>query len=109
MTLSENGYFAGVNKREAIELIAGHADEIRSFGVDRLYLFGSTVRNKANRASDVDMFIDLRQGVRFSLFDLIDLRDYLSRLLNTKADVFPRQGLHRAIRRDVERNAVRVF
>lgn len=98
-----------MNKRAAIGTLTEHADRIRSFGVARLYLFGSVARGRASANSDVDMFVDLAQGAKFSLFDLMDLRAYLSRILKVRADVFPRQGLHRAIRKDVERQAIRVF
>ena len=98
-----------MNKKKAIATISRHADDIRSFGVERLYIFGSTARGEAGSASDVDIFVDLKRRSRFSLFDLMDLRAYLGRILKARADVFPRQGLHRVIRRDVEREAVRVF
>jgi predicted nucleotidyltransferase len=104
-----NAYVDGMDRRTAIETIAGHADEIRAFGVRRLYLFGSTARNEARRGSDVDVFIDLKRGARFSLFDLMDLRDYLRKLLHAKVDVFSRDGLHRVIRPAVERDAIRVI
>ena len=98
-----------MNKKKAIDAIAKHADEIRSLGVAHLYLFGSTARGDAGSKSDVDIFVDLRPRAKFSLFDLMELRAYLGRILKGRADVFPRQGLHRVIRRDVEREAVRVF
>ena len=98
-----------MNKARAIRLLTKHAETIRSFGVQHLYLFGSTVRGENSSTSDVDIFVDLGRGVRFSLFDLIDLRRYLARVLGARADVFPRRGLHRVIRRDIEREAIQVF
>jgi predicted nucleotidyltransferase len=98
-----------MNRNKAVRAIKEHADDIRAFGVSHLYLFGSTARGNAEADSDVDIFVDLRRRAKFSLFDLMELRDYLGRLLGARADVFPRQGLHRVIRRDVEREAVRVF
>jgi uncharacterized protein len=101
--------FLIMNKTQAIKAITKHADDIRSFGVERLYLFGSTARGDAESDSDVDIFVDLNRHAKFSLFDLMDLRAYLGRILRVRADVFPRRGLHRVIRRDIEREAVRVF
>lgn len=98
-----------MKRRATICALERHANAIRARGVQRLYLFGSTARDKARRASDVDIFIDLKRGARFSLFDLMDLREYLSRKLGTKVDVFPRDGLHRVIRAKIEREAIRVF
>ena len=98
-----------MNKAHAINAITKHSDAIRSFGVQHLYLFGSTARGDGGSGSDVDIFVDLSRGVKFSLFDLMDLRRYLGRILGARADVFPRRGLHRVIRRDIEREAIRVF
>jgi uncharacterized protein len=98
-----------MDRRTAIATITRHADEIRALGVRRLYLFGSTARGEARRRSDVDIFVDIARGAKFSLFDLMDLRDYLSRLLGAKADVFSRDGLHRMIRAQVVREAIRVI
>ena len=98
-----------MRRRAAIRALERHAADIRSRGVRRLYLFGSTARDEARGASDVDVFVDLDRGVGFSLFDLMDLRDYLSRKLGARVDVFPRDGLHRVIRAEVEREAIRVL
>lgn len=98
-----------MNRRAAIRAFERHADDIRSRGVRRLYLFGSTARDEGGPASDVDVFVDLERGAHFSLFDLMDLRAYLSRKVGTRVDVFPRDGLHRVIRADVERDAIRVI
>jgi predicted nucleotidyltransferase len=98
-----------MDRRRVAAVIARHADDIKSMGVRRLYLFGSTARGEAGRRSDVDIFIDVKPGARFSLFDLMELRDRLSKLLGAKVDVFSRDGLHRIIRRTVEREAIRVI
>jgi predicted nucleotidyltransferase len=98
-----------MNKRTALKTLSTHAKEIRSFGVAHLYLFGSTARGGARSGSDVDVFVDLKKDARVSLFEMMDLKDYLSRLLRAPVDVFPREGLHRVIRADVEREAIRVF
>ena len=102
-------YLQGMKRRAAIRSLERHEGALRSRGVRRLYLFGSTARDESRTSSDVDVFVDLARGARFSLFDLMDLRDYLSRKLGARVDVFPRDGLHRVIRADVERQAVRVF
>jgi predicted nucleotidyltransferase len=98
-----------MKRKAAIDRLTRRADEIRSFGVARLYLFGSTARDSAGPKSDVDIFIDLDRNARFSLFDLMDLRVYLGRVLGTRVDVFSRDGLHRLIRRNVVREAIRVI
>ena len=98
-----------MNKRAALKTLSTHAKDIRAFGVAHLYLFGSMARGKSRGGSDVDVFVDLKKNARVSLFEMMDLKAYLSQLLRAPVDVFPREGLHRVIRADVEREAVRVF
>ena len=68
---------------------------MQSLGVDHLYLFGSTARDEATQASDVDLFSDYRRGE-------------LS-LLGRKVDITTRVGLHPVLRGGIEAGAVRVF
>lgn len=41
---------------EAIGRLREHEAALRRLGVDRLFLFGSTARDEAGEASDVDLF-----------------------------------------------------
>jgi uncharacterized protein with HEPN domain len=46
-------------------------------GLTSLALFGSFVRNTAVPSSDIDLLVDLAPGVRFSLIDLVSVKDFL--------------------------------
>ena len=56
---------------------------MRQLGVQRLFLFGSTARGEAGDTSDVDLFFDYEEG-KFGLFDLMDVQDYTSRVLDSR-------------------------
>jgi len=47
---------------EAIERLAGCADDVRALGVSRIALFGSVLRGEASEASDVDLLVQFRPG-----------------------------------------------
>ncbi len=47
-----------MRKAEVIRRIKAHEDEIAAFKAKTLYLYGSTVRDEATPASDIDVFID---------------------------------------------------
>ncbi|MGQ0662119.1 MAG: nucleotidyltransferase family protein [Pseudomonadota bacterium] len=98
-----------MRKRTARSLLAARADELRAVGVRSLYLFGSTVRSRAGRGSDVDLLVELRDRSRFSLFDLLELRYRAEAILGRRADVVTRESLHPAIKKAVLAEAVRVF
>ncbi|MCX7382901.1 MAG: nucleotidyltransferase family protein [Alphaproteobacteria bacterium] len=93
---------------EAIAVLQSHRTELQSLGVEHLYLFGSTARDQATQASDVDLFFDYRRG-ELSLFGLMDIQERATALLGRKVDITTRDGLHPVLRGGIEAGAVRVF
>ena len=85
------------------------ADAVRAMGATALYVFGSTVRDEAQDASDLDLFIDYDPASRFNAFDLVGIKQFLEDELDMPVDVTTRDGLHPMLRRDIEQAAVRVF
>lgn len=82
---------------------------LRQRGLTALALFGSIVRGTSRPDSDVDVLIDVASGTKFSLIDLVSVKDFLEDRLGRKVDVMTRQGLHPAIRDRVIREARPVF
>ncbi|MCY7349622.1 MAG: nucleotidyltransferase domain-containing protein [Cytophagaceae bacterium] len=70
--------------------------------VVRAYLFGSQARLEADAHSDVDLLVDLEQGV--TLFEFARIQLELEELLTQKVDLISSQGLHPRIRPYVERD-----
>lgn len=97
-----------MQKSEAMEMLRNHKEFILGLGATALYMFGSTARDEATSASDVDLFIDY-DADRFSFVELIRLRDGLSTALGHKADLATRDGLHPRLRHEIEAQALRVF
>ena len=81
---------------------------LEASGVTALYVFGSLARGEAGRKSDVDVIVDYDPAT-FDLVDLADVRQRLAVRLAAKVDVVTRRGLHRRIRDQVLREAVRVL
>ena len=59
-----------MNKFEAIEKLRARANVIQAMGATSVYLYGSTVRDAAQPASDLDLFVDYDPAGRFNAFDL---------------------------------------
>lgn len=97
-----------MQRDEALQRLRAHADQLRRLGVRQLYLFGSTARDEAGDASDVDLFFDYPRGA-FGLFDLMEVQEQAALILGTKTDVTTRDGLHEALRHRIEADAIRVF
>ena len=49
-------------KKDILFFIRQHPDEIKSFGVKKLGLFGSFVRNEQNTGSDIDLLVEFEEG-----------------------------------------------
>jgi predicted nucleotidyltransferase len=98
-----------MNRTDAISRLRQTEDAVRSMGATALYLFGSTVRDEAKAASDLDIFIDYDSERRFSLLDLIGIKQHLEEELAMAVDVTTRNSLHPMLRADIEQSAIRVF
>ncbi len=98
-----------MNRTDAIEKLQQHADAVKGMGATALYLFGSTARNEAGRSSDLDLYIDYEPAKRFSLLDLVGIKQFLEEMLSVKVDLTTRSSLHPMLRADIEQSAVRVF
>ena len=70
-----------MRKEEVLKLLTRHKPElVRRFGIADLALFGSTARDEATDASDVDVMVEFEGrstakryfGVQFYLEDLLD-------------------------------------
>jgi predicted nucleotidyltransferase len=98
----------GMTRADAITRLREHEAELKQLGVQHLYLFGSTARGDAHNGSDVDRFFDYERG-KFSLFDLMDVKETAARILGCKADIMTRDSIHKVLRERIEANAVPVF
>lgn len=98
-----------MNRIDAVRKLRQHADAVKGMGATALYLFGSTARDEALASSDLDLFIDYDPAARFSLIDLVGIKQFLEENLSVAVDVTTRSSLHPMLRDDIEQSAVRVF
>lgn len=98
-----------MNRTDAMLRLRDSAAEIRARGATALYLFGSTARDEAGAGSDLDLFLDSDPSRRFSLVDLVGIKDLLEDRLGVAVDLTTRDSLRPALRREIEGAALRVF
>jgi uncharacterized protein len=98
-----------MTRSEALRKLNSYAGAIKALGAASLYLFGSTVRDKSDAASDIDLFVDYDTRGRFSALDLVAAKRLLEEGLGVEVDLTTRKGLHPLIRKKVEAEATRVF
>lgn len=98
-----------MNRQEAISSLGRYTATIKGMGASSLYLYGSTAREEAHAASDLDLFIDYDPASRFNAFHLVEIKQLLEDALRVPVDLTTRDGLHPRLRERIEQSAVRIF
>ena len=80
-----------------------------ALGATALYLFGSTQRDTARPSSDLDIFIDYDAASRFSLVELVGIKQLLEHCLGVGVDLTTRDSLDPLLRERIVASAERVF
>lgn len=74
----------------------------REFGVARLSVFGSAVRDDFDaERSDVDLLVEFRPEAGAGLLALVRLEDKLTELFDRKVDLLTPDGLSKYLRNEV--------
>ena len=81
----------------------------RTYGLDRIRLFGSAARGDLRVGSDVDVLIAPKSGRALSLLDLMQLETKLEETFDRHVDVVTEGGLRPSTRARVEREAVTLY
>lgn len=85
-----------MGKKEIIDIIRQVRPELEArYGVVRLGLFGSVVRDQAGRRSDIDLLVSFRRDI--DLFEFLDLREFLQKKFDHKVDLVMDSALKPAI------------
>ncbi|WP_267521378.1 nucleotidyltransferase family protein [Bosea sp. (in: a-proteobacteria)] len=98
-----------MTRDEATTELARHADALRARGAQAAFLFGSTARGESRDDSDLDVFIDVVPGRKFSLIDLAGMHAFLVDALGIEIDLTTRNSLHPKLRDQIESEAIRIF
>ena len=77
-------------KRRLVELKPSLKEE---FGVASIWVFGSHVRGREKRGSDLDVLVEFDESSDLSLLDFVGLEDYLSDVLGVKVDLVEKSAL----------------
>jgi len=78
---------------EIKETLAKHKEELRKlFGVKEIGIFGSYAREEQTELSDVDILVEFEREIGW---EIVDLKDYLEKLLGVKVDLVSKNGIVR--------------
>ena len=69
-----------------------HKKEIdKKYGISEIGIFGSYVKNEQDNESDVDILVEFRKAT--DLITFVNLKNYLSELLNLNVDLVMKKAL----------------
>jgi uncharacterized protein len=98
-----------MRRAEVIAKLKAAEPAIRARGAAALYLFGSHARDQARADSDIDVFIDKDRSRKFGFDEFMDIYFLLRDQLGESLDYGTREGLHPALRSEIEQEAIKVF
>ena len=79
---------------------------VSQYHVKRIGLFGSYARNEASQTSDVDILVEFSEPI--TLFEFVNLEDFLSEIIGRKVDLVTESGLKPLIKPHVLEDVVYV-
>ena len=79
-------------------------EAVASAGGRNLRVFGSVARGEDGPSSDVDLLVDLPEGI--GLFALLELEGTLERILKVKVDLAPESSLKQRVRAEALADAI---
>ncbi len=80
------------SKTDLLLLTQSHANEIKSFGVRKLGLFGSFVKNQQNKSSDIDLLVEFDPDKK-TFDNFINLAFLLENIFNRRVEVVTTESL----------------
>lgn len=83
---------AALTQQDVVSSVRQHRERIRGFGVTRLGLFGSFVRDEQHHDSDVDVLVEFLPGKK-TFDNFLELCSFLEDLLGRRVEALTRESL----------------
>jgi predicted nucleotidyltransferase len=100
-----------MDKAQVIATLRRHRAELQRRGVRHAALFGSLARNEAAPDSDIDIMIDIapEQWLAMSIYDYVDVKQFVGELFDDRVDVVNKEGLKPRVKPAVLADAIYAF
>ncbi len=85
-----------INHTYILTFLSTHQDAIQHFGVERIGLFGSYVRDEQKENSDIDLLVEFSKGQK-NIRNLVGLADYLEDSFGKKVELVTKESLSKYI------------
>lgn len=98
-----------MNSSEVLEALRQSEPALRRRGVQHAALFGSLARGSHRADSDIDIMIEIDPDTRMTIFDYLDVKEYIASLFDEPVDVVSREGLKPYVRPAATADAIYAF
>lgn len=92
-----------ISRETVFENIAAHQDDLRSMGVHKLQLFGSTARGENQSSSDLDFIVELKKN---TFKNFMTLKFFLEDLFECQVDLVLNDAIKPRLRESILQEAV---
>jgi predicted nucleotidyltransferase len=82
---------------------------LRARGVRRAALFGSIARGEDRPDSDIDILVEFEPGSEGSIYEYMNLKEYIAGLFDGQVDVIDRHALKPHLRAPAARDTIYAF
>lgn len=98
-----------MNRDEVIARLKEAEPALRARGIRHAAVFGSVARGEERPDSDIDILVDLDPAARLTIYDYVDVKEFVAELFDGEADVVSQGGLKSYIRPRVTAEAIYAF
>jgi len=83
---------ANLHKETILQMLVANKEQLAVYGVNKIGLFGSHVRNEANENSDIDLLVNIQKEKK-TFNNFLSLNYYLEELFGRKVELVTSQSL----------------
>ena len=94
-----------MNKEEILKMIRENKGKIKEFGVKRIGIFGSFVKDTATEKSDIDIIVEFEEGKK-NFENFINLAFFLEEILGRKIDLLTPESISPYIKPYIEKEVI---
>jgi predicted nucleotidyltransferase len=102
-------YIVCMDRQDVLATLRRSEPALRARGVRRVALFGSVARGEHRPGSDIDIMIEVEPKAEITVYDYVDLKEYIAGLFDGPVDVVSADALKPHLRPAATADAIYAF
>ena len=98
-----------MDRQSVLDRLNRNKASLKAMGLARMSMFGSTARDEASAASDIDLAVTLDESAKIDLFRFAAISEQLSRLLGARVDLVVEPARNPRMQAEIDRDRLRVY